>query len=240
VSAVQAGPAVARAAIAAAAATGPFFELAIVDASTPGQWRPCEQGLAGLAAAYAGRLGTREPRVTASILHLDAAARLWSPVLACGLLRGVVPDLSGLLVTAGSPLRFGIRDPAAWAAPSPAGLAELSAAAVEGQLRRIAAALPARLTAGLLRGNSASAMTGALGELVRANPRLAGPARQLAGLLLSTPGLRGSGDLTDAALSFRRRSCCLYYRVPGGGLCGDCCLDRPPASEPRRGGPAGG
>ena len=242
-SAVQAGPTAVRAAIAAAAATGPFFELAIVAASSPGQWRHSRMAyadLAGLAAAYAARLGTREPRVTASILHLDAAARLWSPVMACGLLHGVVPDLSGLLVTAGSPIRFGIRDPAGWAAPTPADLAELSAATVEGQLRRIAAALPARLTAGLLRGNSASAMTGALGELVRANPRLAGPARQLAGLLLSTAGLRGSGDLTDAALSFRRRSCCLYYRVPGGGLCGDCCLDRPPASEPRRDGPASG
>ena len=83
-------------------------------------------------------------------------------------------------------------------------------------------------------------MTGALGELVRANPRLAWLARQLAGLLLSTLGLRGGGDLADAALTFRRRSCCLYYRVPGGGLCGDCCLDRPPGREPRRDGPASG
>lgn len=27
-------------------------------------------------------------------------------------------------------------------------------------------------------------------------------------------------------LAFRRRSCCLYYRVPGGSTCGDCCLIR--------------
>ncbi len=32
--------------------------------------------------------------------------------------------------------------------------------------------------------------------------------------------------------AFRRRSCCLYYRVPGGGLCGDCCFDR--EHRPRR------
>ncbi|MFD2121439.1 (2Fe-2S)-binding protein [Streptomyces cirratus] len=25
-------------------------------------------------------------------------------------------------------------------------------------------------------------------------------------------------------VAFTRRSCCLYYRVPGGGLCGDCVL----------------
>jgi hypothetical protein len=240
VNAVQAGPAAARAAIAAAAAAGPFFQLAVVEESTPGQWRPADADLGGLAEVAAARLGTHEPRVTASILHLDAAARLWSPVLACGLLHGVVPDLSGLLVTTGPPIRFGVRAPAGWAAPTPADLAELSAAIVAGQLRRIAAALPARMTAGLLRGNSASAMTGALGELVRANPLLAGPARQLAGLLLTTPELRGSGELTDDALSFRRRSCCLYYRVPGGGLCGDCCLERAPAREPHRSDPADG
>ncbi|MFK4144838.1 (2Fe-2S)-binding protein [Streptomyces sp. NPDC004065] len=32
---------------------------------------------------------------------------------------------------------------------------------------------------------------------------------------------------------FRRRSCCLYYRVPGGGICGDCCFTRAPRSSPR-------
>ncbi len=30
-----------------------------------------------------------------------------------------------------------------------------------------------------------------------------------------------------SAWTFRRRSCCLYYRVPGGGICGDCVLRRP-------------
>jgi hypothetical protein len=33
--------------------------------------------------------------------------------------------------------------------------------------------------------------------------------------------------------ALRRRSCCLYYRVPGGGVCGDCCFPRPPRSSPR-------
>lgn len=231
-SAVKAEPAAVRAAITAAAATGPFFRLTVVDGSMLARWRPAGADFAGLAAATAARLGTREPRVAASILHLDAAARLWSPVLGCGLLHGVVPDLTGLLVLAGLPIRFGVPAPAGWAAPTAADLAELSAATVAGQLQRIAAALPARPAAGLLRGNSASAMTGALGELVRADPGLAGPARQLAALLLGTPELRGSGELTDGALGFRRKSCCLYYRVPGGGLCGDCCLpQRPGAGE---------
>ncbi|WP_372507037.1 (2Fe-2S)-binding protein [Actinomadura madurae] len=31
-------------------------------------------------------------------------------------------------------------------------------------------------------------------------------------------GVRGGG--------FVRNNCCLYYRVPGGGMCGDCGLAR--------------
>ncbi|MDF3301711.1 (2Fe-2S)-binding protein [Streptomyces tropicalis] len=32
---------------------------------------------------------------------------------------------------------------------------------------------------------------------------------------------------------FRRRSCCLYYRVSGAGVCGDCCFSRAPHPSPR-------
>ena len=31
----------------------------------------------------------------------------------------------------------------------------------------------------------------------------------------------------------RRTTCCLYYRVPGGGLCGDCVFTHPPRSRAR-------
>ncbi|MGH3410268.1 MAG: (2Fe-2S)-binding protein [Streptosporangiaceae bacterium] len=34
--------------------------------------------------------------------------------------------------------------------------------------------------------------------------------------------------MTGEGLGFRRHSCCLYYRLPGGGLCGDCALAAPP------------
>ena len=36
--------------------------------------------------------------------------------------------------------------------------------------------------------------------------------------------LSDTGTLGPDGEGFRRRSCCLYYRVPGGGLCGDCVL----------------
>jgi hypothetical protein len=44
-----------------------------------------------------------------------------------------------------------------------------------------------------------------------------------------------TGKLDD----FRRRSCCLYYRIPGGGRCGDCALDRAPTATVRSATPAG-
>ena len=59
-------------------------------------------------------------------------------------------------------------------------------------------------------------------------------AASLAGELFDHPDLRATGD--TAAGSFRRRSCCLYYRCAAGGLCGDCVFDRPPPrSSARRG-----
>jgi hypothetical protein len=112
-----------------------------------------------------------------------------------------------------------------------ADLAEAAAAMVARPLAMFARALPVRLARGLLRGNSASAMAGALGVLARARPDLGASAAALAPALLQTPGLAGAGGLTGSGLAFRRRSCCLYYRVPGGGLCGDCCFDRPPSSR---------
>jgi hypothetical protein len=214
-------------------------------------------GLAELTASTARRLGTDEVRVAASILHLSFAARIWSPVLGCALLAGAVPDLRSLVVTTEPSIRLGLAaisgwradspteppDPAASAAGSPADppdppasaavslaeLADLTAAAVAGPLAGLASALPVRLAGGLLRGNSASAMAGALGELARAGADLGQSAASLAAALLRTPALAGAGRLTGSCLVFRRRSCCLYYRVPGDGLCGDCCFDSPPS-----------
>jgi ferric iron reductase protein FhuF len=42
--------------------------------------------------------------------------------------------------------------------------------------------------------------------------------------LLDTDCLAGSGGIISGDLGFRRRSCCLFYRLPGGGTCGDCPL----------------
>jgi iron complex transport system ATP-binding protein len=97
-------------------------------------------------------------------------------------------------------------------------------AVVEGNLRPLAAAVRAvvPVAAGLLWGNAASALAGALAVLAQARPRHAAEARRVVDELLATPPLRDTGEFGPQG--FRRRSCCLYYRVPGGGLCGDCAL----------------
>ncbi|OOK82944.1 hypothetical protein BZL30_0319 [Mycobacterium kansasii] len=63
-------------------------------------WHPVVQsysdGFADLVKATAQRYHTAELRIGASLVHLGHAARLWSPVLACALAHGVLPDLSDL------------------------------------------------------------------------------------------------------------------------------------------------
>jgi FhuF 2Fe-2S C-terminal domain len=232
-----------RSALLEAAAVGPFFQLEVHDHGLPPGWQPArelfENDLNELAARNAERLGTDEIRVSTSILHLSFAARIWSPVLGCASLAGAVPDLASLVVTTEPSIRLGLTDLVARRpdtngdsrAAAQAGLAELAAAVTGAPLAELASALPVRLARGLLRGNSASAMAGALGELVRVRPDLGESAAALGAALLRTPGLAGAGRLTRSGLAFRRHSCCLYYRVPGGGLCGDCCFDHSPSAR---------
>ncbi|SFH63011.1 Ferric iron reductase FhuF-like transporter [Actinopolymorpha cephalotaxi] len=88
----------------------------------------------------------------------------------------------------------------------------------------------------LLWGNAASALVGTLGVLARSRPGLAHEVSVLTATALRQPPLADAGTLDSTQLSpgdtgppaFVRRSCCLYYRVPGGGLCGDCALTRRP------------
>ncbi|MCT7351950.1 (2Fe-2S)-binding protein, partial [Streptomyces sp. 15-116A] len=78
----------------------------------------------------------------------------------------------------------------------------------------------------ILRGNSASALVGALRVLLTQAPHPPYPVTGLVRALLDREPLTGAGVFTAAGrtLAFRRSSCCLYYRAPGGGLCGDCVL----------------
>ncbi|MGW0142013.1 (2Fe-2S)-binding protein [Streptomyces calvus] len=189
----------------------------------------------------ADALGTPETRVAASVAQQGLTARLWSVALGSAALYGAVPDLSPSL------LRWDPRGSAPddlWLTavrPLPGDAATVAALVLDGHLRPLTEALRSRhrVAPGLLRGNAASALAGAARELDRwgrghGRTDVAARAAGLARELLAHPLLSGAGTLTGTA--FRRRSCCLYYRVPGGGVCGDCCFPRPPRSSPR--GPA--
>ncbi|WP_343040608.1 (2Fe-2S)-binding protein [Streptomyces typhae] len=184
-------------------------------------------------AKVAGRLGAPEDRVAASVAQLGLAARLWSLALGPAALYGRVPDLDPAL------LRWdadGTSPDDLWLAGTrtrPADAAGLLAAVQDAHLAPLGAALRARfrISPALLRGNAGSALAGAARELHtwaarEGRPEAGRRALALAAELFAHPALRATGTLEGTA--FRRRSCCLYYRCPSGGLCGDCCFDRPP------------
>lgn len=186
------------------------------------------------------RLRVPEPRVAASVAQQALAARLWSVALGCAARYGRLPDLDPRL------LRWDARAAAPddlWLTevrplPGGAGPAALAEAVVHGHLEPLAEALRARygVAAGLLWGNAGSALAAAARELdrwarTRGEPEAARRTRALTAALFAHPRLSATGTRTGPA--FRRRSCCLYYRVPNGGICGDCCFTQPPRSSPR-------
>jgi hypothetical protein len=75
----------------------------------------------------------------------------------------------------------------------------------------------------VLRGNVASAVASAGALVAGARPSASRTGSVIVAGLLRSPLLSGTGGF-EAGWTFRRRSCCLYYRIPGGGTCGDCVL----------------
>ncbi len=84
----------------------------------------------------------------------------------------------------------------------------------------------------VLWGNVASALGGAAGMIADNLPPHAARAAAIVEAALIQPPLRATADLIqpDAGRDrwfLVRRNCCLYYRIPGGGTCGDCVLTPP-------------
>jgi hypothetical protein len=217
------------AALADVALVGPYFAVDTdPDVADHPLWRSftelCDQALPAQIAAVSGRLGTGEPRVAASILFQGIAGRLWSPVLATAAAHGVVPDLDAgrTYWRAASPGPVLLAVPAAPELDADAGA--VRRVVIDRHLRPLAAAVRSvtPVAEGLLWGNAASALVGALTVFTDARPGDSAAGRRLVEELLGVSPLRGAGLLGPRG--FRRRSCCLYYRVPGGGMCGDCSL----------------
>ena len=227
-------------ALAAAGALGAFFR---VDERPGPDWTCWAELSAGaqalrlrtdeVRAALAAGPGSPdvEPAVAASLTHLGLVARLVSPLLGAALRSGVLPvtpvedvhvDLRGanplpLALPGTSAVHVGSAEELAtafhlhWLAPA--------VRPVTSAVRSICAVSPQ-----VLDGNVASAVAGALRMAGTARPELAARADAVLDALLR------SGPLADlgrrrADGSFIRRSCCLFYRLPGAGTCGDCVLD---------------
>ncbi|WP_443049015.1 (2Fe-2S)-binding protein [Streptomyces sp. M92] len=189
----------------------------------------------------AAALRVPETRVAASVAQQGLAARLWSVTLGCAALHGRVPDLAPRLLhydpDAAAPDDLWLSG----VSPLPGDAGTIADTVLRAHLVPLTAAVHDRyrVASGLLWGNAASALAGAGRELdrwARRNGRTdtADRARALTAELLAHPLLARAGTLTGTA--FRRRSCCLYYRAPGSGVCGDCCFSRPP--EPPRSPPS--
>jgi FhuF 2Fe-2S C-terminal domain len=184
-------------------------------------------------------------RVAASIVFLGLASRLVSPSLGAAVLGGVVPYLTldnlWWRPVDGGPVPLAVRGSgpvtglrignAAAGRQLDDAAALLSERCVQGMAEPVAGAFGAlfRLSPLVLRGNIASALAGAAGMLAGSFPDRAEIAGQLTARILALGPLRGTGEFVqpDASQPRRflvRRSCCLYYRVPGGGICGDCVL----------------
>lgn len=239
-----------RAVLAEADAVDGFFAISTraAEGADP-SWRPLAALLAvpgdgpdpveERLAAVADGLGA-DRRIAASLLGQSLVSRSVSVLLACAA-AGVLPDLAPSTVLharpwAGGPIPL-------WADPGaltgvelgppddPDAAALLARALAEEHVAPVVAGLRARasVSARVLWGNAAGALGGAVRVLGAARPDRHAAALALARGVLAQEPFAGLGRFVPepehpSGLGFRRTTCCLYYRVPGGGTCGDCVL----------------
>ncbi|HEX6443457.1 MAG TPA: (2Fe-2S)-binding protein [Streptosporangiales bacterium] len=195
---------------------------------------PAGRGLADAAGslvdATARTLGTDDRRVAGSIAYQGLAARLWSLTAGAAVVAGLVPDVptGAVRLTAVDPVTPYLVSPGSWptreATAGP--LLDVTLTRhLEPLARTVSGAAGTPL--GILAGDAASALVGTF-RVLAADHTLAERAGRLAAAAFARPELAGTGtlDVTGRLPAFRRTDCCLYYRVLGGGLCGDCVLRR--------------
>ncbi|MBB2947109.1 hypothetical protein FB565_006877 [Actinoplanes lutulentus] len=171
-------------------------------------------------------------RVVASTVFLGLAARLVSAPLAAAAVGGAIP-----LVTQGRvlwrPIENGLL-PIAYRSVGFAGCAGEEAGAVaatltetvvEGLVAPLLGAFQERfvLSPQVLWGNVASALGGALTLIGTGRAAAVVEAMLAQGPLAGTATL-ARPDPRQEKWFLVRNNCCLYYRIPGGGTCGDCVL----------------
>jgi ferric iron reductase protein FhuF len=140
------------------------------------------------------------------VLDLDATTLWWRDVL------GAVP--LALPEPRGRPVDADV-------------VAALAAGLADGPVAALTEVMAANgVSRKVLWGNVASAVAGARSALVAAAPDRASSILATVQALFDVEPLVGTGAFGGGMQprEFRRNSCCLYYRVPGGGYCGDCVL----------------
>lgn len=171
----------------------------------------------GLAQRMLGRLGGAPARVGHSAVVMGLASRLWSILIPPLVRDDLLVSTAGLVARdEDGGLTLGLRSLDAVRRPA---LTQVQRAYLD-VLEPVAQSLP--LSGRLVWANVAASLHAV--PRVHALPQ----ARALVTDLLDRAPLRG--ELVDPAAEATRRSqtCCLFYEVPGAGLCGDCALDAVP------------
>ena len=159
-------------------------------------------------------LGTDERRVAGSIMLQGLAARLWSPAVGAAALGFDVPRLDPH-TTHWDGGRLTVAKPSTGDEPRDV---------IVRHLEPLVEAVhhSTNVSAKLLWGNAASALVGTVNVLLTQRPNA--NATPLRDQLMQDERLADAGHFEVPGAGFRRTTCCLYYRVPNGGLCGDCVL----------------
>jgi hypothetical protein len=231
------GPRAGDRALAAAASLGPFFQVhrtvpagAITWAQLCAGDHVLDRRVAEVRATLAAGPGAPavEPMVAVSLAHFGLVARLVAPLLGAALLEGVLPvapaERVHLRLSGANPLPLAVLGTTGVPVRTAADLAD---AMTRSWLRPVIDPLTAAvrasfaLSADVLDGNVASAVAGALRMVAAARP-VPRAAETLDAMLADGP-LAGTGRRKPDG-AFVRRSCCLFYRLPGAGTCLDCVL----------------
>ncbi|HET9896295.1 MAG TPA: (2Fe-2S)-binding protein [Streptosporangiaceae bacterium] len=175
------------------------------------------------------KLSGCERRVAASLFLSGYSARLLAPQVGCLVLAGCIPAVPATRLRWRQPrtemIELALPPGPGWCAPDPILINLVISQTFDEHVEPLTAAIKARvrISADLLRDNVASALIGAIRLL---DAQLSQDWRALAAQVLAHPRLAGCGTLQAGEPAFIRRSCCLYYQVEDGGLCGDCPLAR--------------
>lgn len=185
----------------------------------------------GLASGTGLTLAQVHPRTAVSAAQVGLVSRFWTVALASVALHDWVPALTREQVwldpSHRNPSPLALEDPEAGrAVDGPAeAVAAIEELVVHGAIAAITDACREHgsTSAKVLVSNAASSLVAAARVVGGKVPGRAVLLEDLGRALLTRPWLAAGGACLPTG-EFKRSGCCLYYRLPGHGLCGDCIL----------------